>query len=66
MCVIDYTEKCEGNLKGMFTACTMQEKALAGDARVTNVMYLHSQRYFSFVTRISRNNGIISAINVPL
>lgn len=49
----------------MFTACAVQEKKLAGDARVTNVMYLHSQRYFSFVTRISQGNGIISVINVP-
>ncbi len=31
----------------MFTAYVVQEKkALAGDAGVTNVMYLHSQRYF--------------------
>lgn len=50
----------------MFTACTVQEKkALAGDARVTNVMYLHFTEIFSFVTRISQGNGIISVINVP-
>lgn len=59
-------EKCEGNLKGMFTACAVQEKkALAGDARVTNVMCLHFTEIFSFVTRISQGNGIIPAIHVP-